>query len=504
MKHTLRTGFTLIEIMVVISIIASLASVILVGVRAAQASGRDSARQSSALQVRNALALYATDHGGVPSGAGVAGCNAQTIGGTTSYVCKGDLESGVLKPLVDGGYISHIPVDMIYTNGLEYTYVTAPTTGVTPGANGTTVAITPTAEFNYVSEFKSADPVTDPVIVPTYIGEENTALYPNGGYPIANIVIQPGITGFTGPSTILSGVSGTWTASVRNPAGITLTYSYDWGDSTSDLLISSSTKFDAYHAYAAAGTYTIVVTLTGSNSQISASTQTVVTAPVTQLLTVSTTGLPSFPGPGAYSSLGGGGTITSSVGGINCQNSGSFGSKYPCSATISGSVTLTASTSYASLFDGWAGDCASSGTNPTCVVDMSVPRTVVAYFAPKWSIYDFSQYNSASWNYALSTCSDPNFGVSSGGTTGWHLPTRAELQTGLQDGSLVQPKMLSATQTAPYWTSEEFSGRSGFAWACSKSWSMGANGVPMLSTTSCSPQIETYDKYNLRYARCVR
>ena len=89
MSHTTNKGFTLIEILVVVSIIASISSVVLVGIKAAQANGRDSARNSNSLQVRNALALYETEHGGVPSGEGVDGCDPQTVDGVTSYVCKG-------------------------------------------------------------------------------------------------------------------------------------------------------------------------------------------------------------------------------------------------------------------------------------------------------------------------------------------------------------------------------------------------------------------------------
>ena len=115
MSHASTKGFTLVEILVVVSIIASISSVVLVGVKAAQASGRDAGRQSSALQVRNALGLYASDHGGgVPSGAGISGCTTQTSGSVTSYVCKGETAvNNVLGTALVPKYISHIPVDVV-------------------------------------------------------------------------------------------------------------------------------------------------------------------------------------------------------------------------------------------------------------------------------------------------------------------------------------------------------------------------------------------------------
>ncbi len=274
-------GFTLIEIMVVISIIASLASVILVGVRAAQASGRDSVRNSNALQVRNALALYANDHGGVPAGAqNVAGCTPQIISGTTSFVCRGitnangvpDLGLGVLKPLVDGGYISHIPVDMINTSGLEYTYVTAPSTGVTPGANDTTVAITPTASFDYVSELKSLNPLDNPTVITIPIGDANYSSYSGDGYPGETFVTAPTISSFTGPGTLTTVTGGTWVVTVSNPNADSLTYSIDWGDTTTGTQNTITTPVTFTHTYSAAGTYNVTATVTGNGG--SAQTQT--------------------------------------------------------------------------------------------------------------------------------------------------------------------------------------------------------------------------------------
>ena len=53
-----KKGFTLIEILIVVAIIAILASVVLVGLGPTQQSGRDARRLSDLQQIQNGLALY--------------------------------------------------------------------------------------------------------------------------------------------------------------------------------------------------------------------------------------------------------------------------------------------------------------------------------------------------------------------------------------------------------------------------------------------------------------
>ena len=358
-----QKAFTLVEILVVVSVIASISSVVLVGLKAAQASGRDSARQSSALQVRSALALYATDHGGVPAAtASTPGCNPVTSGGTTSYVCKGSLgtplESGVLAPLVPK-YISHIPVDMVNTNGLEYSYITAVPDPVLTAANGGSPT-TPTATFAYVSELKSVDPVSNPVVVATPIGESNYSSYGSSGYPSGSLIASPSITSFTGPSTLTSNTVGTWTVGVSNPNGTTLTHSFNWGDTTTDSLTSTGSSLNVSHTYATTGSYTATITVSGSGSPVTASLVTTVSPPACPgcfTLTVNN------PSNGAMS-------ISSSPAGITSCTSAS------CSAQFSGGtrVTLTATQSSSYTIQSWSsgGDpcyTSSTGSGATYVVN---------------------------------------------------------------------------------------------------------------------------------------
>jgi len=62
-----QTGFTLIELMVAISIITLLASILLVIVANARVKARDTTRKQTLLQLAKALELYYSDNGSYPS-----------------------------------------------------------------------------------------------------------------------------------------------------------------------------------------------------------------------------------------------------------------------------------------------------------------------------------------------------------------------------------------------------------------------------------------------------
>ncbi|HKD59395.1 MAG TPA: kelch repeat-containing protein, partial [Terracidiphilus sp.] len=75
------------------------------------------------------------------------------------------------------------------------------------------------------------------------------------------------------------------------------------------------------------------------------------------------------------------GTVTSGDGVISCSDAGgtvtgTCSSTYPANSP----VTLTASAASGSIFLGWGGACASSGTSPQCDVAMSGPENVTASF----------------------------------------------------------------------------------------------------------------------------
>ncbi|HUC02142.1 MAG TPA: prepilin-type N-terminal cleavage/methylation domain-containing protein [Candidatus Paceibacterota bacterium] len=66
MNSTQRKGFTLIEILIVVAIIAILASVVLVGLGPTQQAGRDARRISDLSEVQNGLELYYNECGYYP------------------------------------------------------------------------------------------------------------------------------------------------------------------------------------------------------------------------------------------------------------------------------------------------------------------------------------------------------------------------------------------------------------------------------------------------------
>lgn len=65
-----RSGFTLIEMLVVIGIIGVLASLVLVGLGGARRAGADAKKIANLNQVRNSLELYYLKNGGYPNGDG--------------------------------------------------------------------------------------------------------------------------------------------------------------------------------------------------------------------------------------------------------------------------------------------------------------------------------------------------------------------------------------------------------------------------------------------------
>src|SRR3989338_4058187 len=63
------SGFTLVELLVVISVIGLLASVILVSLNSARTKARDSRRKADLAQITKALELYYDTYGGYPTSA---------------------------------------------------------------------------------------------------------------------------------------------------------------------------------------------------------------------------------------------------------------------------------------------------------------------------------------------------------------------------------------------------------------------------------------------------
>ncbi len=78
-------GFTLVELLVVISIIAILATVLLLQLGTARAKGRDARRITSINQVRTAIEQYFDDNGSYPAGQAFGAAAAQDL---TKYLTR--------------------------------------------------------------------------------------------------------------------------------------------------------------------------------------------------------------------------------------------------------------------------------------------------------------------------------------------------------------------------------------------------------------------------------
>ncbi|MEK7546633.1 MAG: type II secretion system protein [Patescibacteria group bacterium] len=112
----MKKGFTLIEILIVVAIIAVLASMVLVGFGPAQRQGRDARRISDLRQVQNALELYYSKCGYYP---GTTQASAP-CGGFSSL---GNSWSGLVTALTASNIgINSVPNDP--SGGKSYSYGT--------------------------------------------------------------------------------------------------------------------------------------------------------------------------------------------------------------------------------------------------------------------------------------------------------------------------------------------------------------------------------------------
>lgn len=85
MINKTRRGFTLIEILIVVAIIAILASVVLVGLGPTQRAGRDARRISDLRQTQTGLELYYSKCGFYPGTAALAACGAANNAAATTW-----------------------------------------------------------------------------------------------------------------------------------------------------------------------------------------------------------------------------------------------------------------------------------------------------------------------------------------------------------------------------------------------------------------------------------
>jgi prepilin-type N-terminal cleavage/methylation domain-containing protein len=78
LKSKIQTGFTIIELLIVIAIIGILATLVLTNFRGAQAKGRDTVRKNDVNSIYQKLEEYYNENNGYPEG-DVTAANAATV-----------------------------------------------------------------------------------------------------------------------------------------------------------------------------------------------------------------------------------------------------------------------------------------------------------------------------------------------------------------------------------------------------------------------------------------
>ncbi len=143
-------GFTLLEVLLVVGIIAILAGIVILAINPSKQLGdsRDAQRRSDVLTILNAVYLYSIDtNGNVPSTIPLTG----TCGDTDTIIATSEAtstEAGVVElysTLVTSSstYITSIPIDPLATSSTGY--------GIVKTSSGRITVCAPLAENNTIS-----------------------------------------------------------------------------------------------------------------------------------------------------------------------------------------------------------------------------------------------------------------------------------------------------------------------------------------------------------------
>jgi len=122
-----RSGFTIVELLIVIVVIAILAAISVVAYSGIQQRGRMSARASDIASIQKALEIYRVDNGTYPATTATTSTNlpagfAGSYGSVTSYAYSVSNNSTWLKALTDLKTISKAPTDPVNDNTNFYMY----------------------------------------------------------------------------------------------------------------------------------------------------------------------------------------------------------------------------------------------------------------------------------------------------------------------------------------------------------------------------------------------
>ncbi len=145
LRNNKKSGFTLIEVLLVVAIIAILAGIVIIAVNPSKQLGdsRNAQRQADVTTILNATYQYSIDNGSLPPAGGGAGITtaATEICATGAASCTGLIDLTPLTAL--GKYVVSLPKDpqcatTCATNGTGYK--------INKDANGRLVVAAPAAE----------------------------------------------------------------------------------------------------------------------------------------------------------------------------------------------------------------------------------------------------------------------------------------------------------------------------------------------------------------------
>lgn len=112
-RKTIQTGFTIVELLIVIVIIGILAAITIVAYNGIQNRAKDTERTSEMKSLEKALALYYVDNSAYPTCA-----NAPYVTGAAASGCSFSSLAASLVPK----YISSIPTDPVNSGSYQYYY----------------------------------------------------------------------------------------------------------------------------------------------------------------------------------------------------------------------------------------------------------------------------------------------------------------------------------------------------------------------------------------------
>lgn len=120
-----QTGFTIVELLIIIVVIAILATISIMAYNGIQVRTRDSMRTDTIAKIKNALELYKIGHGQYPSATANPGC----CGG---WEASDDVDGSFLESLKDYGFPDATPVDPVNNASYRFFYYRYPPGGGSP------------------------------------------------------------------------------------------------------------------------------------------------------------------------------------------------------------------------------------------------------------------------------------------------------------------------------------------------------------------------------------